>query len=98
MNLPSLDERLKRGDMIQTYKIMNRKEKTPISRFFQLNENKSNRGNDLKIYKKRSRLEVRRNFYSQRVVDGWNKLPNQVVTAPKINAFKARYGEHVLEK
>ena len=81
--------------MIHTYKLMNQFEKTSSTRFFEKNSNRTNRGNDCKIYKKRSRLEIRRNFYSQRSVDPWNKLPNHVIKAPRVNAFKARYDAHV---
>jgi len=36
----------------------------------------------------RCRLELRKNFFSQRVVKPWNKLPSHVVT---LNAFKNRF-------
>jgi len=38
------------------------------------------RGHELKLYT-RSRLELRKNFFSQRVVTHWNKLPESVVRA-----------------
>ena len=39
------------------------------------------------------RLEVRRNFFTQRVVGPWNQLPTHIVKAPtvKVNALKNRY-------
>jgi len=37
-----------------------------------------------------SRLELRRNFFSQRVVSHWNKLPTHVVEADTVNSFKNR--------
>jgi len=35
-------------------------------------------------------LHIRRNFFTQRVVKHWNSLPNEVVDAPSLEAFKAR--------
>ena len=36
---------------------------------------------------------VRRNFFTNRVVDPWNDLPQHVVDAPSVNCFKNRYDE-----
>ena len=49
------------------------------------------RGHTQKLFKRRSKLEVRRNFFSQRIVDKWNKLPQEVIDSPSTNAFKNRY-------
>ena len=39
------------------------------------------RGHSLRIRGKPFRTEVRRNFFSQRVVNVWNSLPQKVVEA-----------------
>ena len=33
-------------------------------------------------------LEIRKNFWSQRVTDQWNNLPNEVKQAESLNIFK----------
>ena len=48
------------------------------------------RGNSLKLYKKPVKLELRRNFFSMRVVDSWNKLPDSVIMANSVESFKNR--------
>ena len=44
----------------------------------------------LNIIGKRSKLEVRRNFYSQRVVDSWNGLFVETKLAINVAEFKWR--------
>ena len=44
----------------------------------------------LNIIGKRSKLEVRRNFYSQRVVDSWNGLSKETKLAKTVAEFKWR--------
>jgi hypothetical protein len=50
------------------------------------------RGNSMKLHKPRlrSRLLVCNNSFAQRTVNIWNRLPEDVVTATSVDAFKAR--------
>ncbi|KFU93648.1 hypothetical protein M959_01568, partial [Chaetura pelagica] len=36
------------------------------------------------------RLDIRKRFFTQRMVEHWNKLPRAVVTAPSLPEFKRR--------
>ena len=95
LGLPSLEYRRLRADMIEGYKILNNIDKVDINKFFTIIERLITRGNDLKLYKGRSRLNIRANVFSNRVVDMWNSLSNHVILAPFLNAFKSRLNKHL---
>ncbi len=47
------------------------------------------RGHTLKLEKPSARLDIRKHFFSNRVIDAWNALPGNMVEATSTNMFKA---------
>jgi len=78
--------------MIEVYKILNRNKHIDSGQFFQVaDEHYSLRGHRMKLSKKRSRLDIRKHFFSQKIINQWNSLPANVVNAKAVNSFKNAY-------
>ena len=93
LKLTTLEDRRTRGDMILTYKLISRKEDISPDKFFKMATVRGDpeiaRGN--KIYRKRSNLNKRKHFFSQRVPIKWNNLSKKEVEASSTSVFKKEY-------
>ena len=87
LHLTTLETRRIRSDMIEVFKIVHGFEDIEPGIFFSFSDS-ATRGHPFKIYKQFSRLNLRKYFFSQRVVDIWNSLPDSAVSASAVNEFK----------
>ena len=76
--------------MIETYKIISGKEDVKLGSFFKMATFRG-RSHSRKIYRKGSRLNVRKHWFTQRVAAKWNGLTSGEVEANKTSSFKAKY-------
>ena len=90
LKLPTLAYRRLRGDLIETFKVLNNLYDPEVSGFIPLRKTGTTRGHSLKIFKERANLNIRKFGFPHRVVDIWNSLPENVASAPSLNCFKNR--------
>ena len=93
LNMFSLERRFVRGDMIELYKMFSGSDYMDVGTFFTLETENRTRGHEKKIRKQSCRLDLRKYFFSHRVVDFWNALPREVVSSSSLNVFKKRLDE-----
>lgn len=87
LGLPTLEYRRDRSDMIQLFRIITQIDDLEFNHFFQINTNET-RGHSYKIFKNRCFTTQRKYSFSQRTVNNWNNLTEEIVTSKNINAFK----------
>jgi hypothetical protein len=80
--------------MMEMYKLLHGKENIDSNPFFQLAPETGRRGHSMKLFNQQCRLEVRKKFFIQRVVNPWNALPSSAVSAESVNTFKTLPDRH----
>ena len=83
--------------MIETYKLINGLYNVNEKEYLTTSKDSRTRGHCYKLVKQACRLDIRKHFFSQRVVDTWNSLPESTVTAVSLNAFKNQIDKHLKE-
>ena len=89
--LTTLEDRRDRGDMIEVFKLIKGVTKMDSTKLINISSNTRTRGHACKLLKNRPRLDIRKNYFSHRVVNKWNALPAHVIEADSVNSFKNRY-------
>ncbi|XP_076454814.1 uncharacterized protein LOC143289651 [Babylonia areolata] len=97
MKIPSMQYRRGRGDMIEVYKFTHGLYEVE-SPLVLGNSNRPTRGHNLRLKKRPCNGQMRQHYFSFRVVNPWNTLPDSVVSAPSLNTFKARLDNHWAER
>ena len=90
LGLTTLEARRQRGDMIQVHKVLHGLQSVDLSELFIVKPNRQ-RGSAFKLYKRRFATSKRGHSFSQRVINKWNKLTEQVHTAKTTIQFKREF-------
>ena len=87
--------------MIEVFKITHNIHDTTVSPDLLFNERANTRGNNYKLQNHSFHRDLQKHFFSAHTVNIWNSLPNSVVDACTVNAFKAsldKFWQHLLVK
>lgn len=95
LGLLTLEERRHQADMSMVHKILQGKGGLKTGTWFDLAENSvrvTRAGSDpLNIKVKHGRLDLRRNFFSIRVIESWNQIPKEVKCIKNCENFRNAY-------
>ena len=87
-----------RGDLIETYRILRGLDRVDVEKMFPLVGKTGTRGHNLRLKGQSFKTEMRRNFFSQRVVNLWNFLLQKAVEARSLSVFKTEIDRFLINK
>ena len=91
LELPTLERRRERGDLISVYRMVNGLEEVD-GEIFKLDE-RNTRGHGKRLKKMNCKKDIKKYSFPHRVVDIWNGLSEDVVNAINIHSFKTKLDE-----
>ena len=88
LNLPLLEERRRRGDLIEMYKIINLNGYINFLEPMRFFDNMSRGRHNKRIHRELVKKTCRYHYFTNRVVDDWNSLSQDAIDSPNKNIFK----------
>jgi hypothetical protein len=89
-NIESLELRRIYSDLVMVYKILHGLICVNLNDNLLLSKCITTRGNKYKLTKHCVKLDIRKYFFSERIVNIWNYLSDDVVSSSNINVFKSK--------
>ncbi|KAK4832330.1 hypothetical protein QYF61_021859 [Mycteria americana] len=87
-DLSVFKKRRLRGDLIALYSFLRRGSGEGAAELFALGSSDRTCGKGSKLQQGRFRLDIRKHFFTERVVKHWNRLPREVADAPSPSVLK----------
>jgi len=97
LDLTTLETRILRGDLIEVFKILKGYKNIDQEVFFDMSQSNL-RGHSLKLNKKRVRLDVAKCSFSNRAVNEWNILDEEIISGCSLAGFKRKLDRHLRDK
>jgi len=94
----SIEFRRMRGDLFESYRILKGLDRVDGERMFPLVGETTIRGHTLRVKGLSFKTEMRRNLFSQRVVNLWNSLPQRAVEAESLSIIKTEVDSLLINK
>ena len=88
LNLRTLEERRNRADLIEMFKMFKGRSGIAGDVLFERVSDTRTRGHSLKLKKQYCSKDLRKFFFSERVISRWNALDEETVSVTTVNSFK----------
>jgi ribonuclease P/MRP protein subunit RPP40 len=90
LGLTTLKTRRVRGDLIEVFKMFKGLEDISRKHFFELARISQLRGHRFKLFKRRFNSDVRKYSFSQRIIEEWNGLPEELIDCKTVSNLKKK--------
>ena len=101
LGMVTLEKRRERGDLIQAYKVLSGKDQVDPQTWFtriqprEVGTTTRAASGTMNVVRNEGRTDIRRNFWSVRVCDPWNRLPDSIKDQATTNSFKNALDNHL---
>ena len=95
LKLTTLEERCRRSDLLELFKMMKNITKHDPFKHVQRSITTNTRGHTLKLQHQFSKTNLRRNSFFVRVIKDWNRLPQEAIDSNTVNTFKGHLQKYL---